>query len=35
LYAKKVPWATIREIASGGHQPGNDLTTVAEDIKTL
>jgi predicted alpha/beta hydrolase family esterase len=34
-YAKKLPQATIREIASGGHQLGNDLTPVALDIKNL
>ncbi|HVU14528.1 MAG TPA: alpha/beta fold hydrolase [Phototrophicaceae bacterium] len=34
-YAEKLPQATIREIASGGHQLGNDLTPVAEDIQKL
>ncbi len=34
-YAKKLPQATVREIAKGGHQLGNDLTSVAEDIETL
>ena len=32
-YAKKLPQATIREITSGGHQLGNDLAPVAEDIQ--
>jgi predicted alpha/beta hydrolase family esterase len=32
-YAKKLPQATIREVASGGHQLGNDLTAVARDIR--
>lgn len=35
MYAKKLPQATIREVASGGHQLGNDLTQVALDIKNL
>jgi predicted alpha/beta hydrolase family esterase len=35
LYAKKLPQATTREIPSGGHQLGNDLTPVALDIKNL
>jgi uncharacterized protein len=35
LYAQKLPQATIREIASGGHQLDNDLTLVAKDIKSL
>jgi predicted alpha/beta hydrolase family esterase len=35
LYAKKLPQATIRVITSGGHQLGNDLTPVAQDIKNL
>src|SRR5262245_50254805 len=35
IYAKKLPQATIREPASGGHQFGNDLTQVALDIKKL
>jgi uncharacterized protein len=33
LYAAKLPWATVREGASGGHQFGNDLTQVALDIE--
>jgi predicted alpha/beta hydrolase family esterase len=35
IYAEKLPQATIREAASGGHQFGNDLTQVARDIKNL
>jgi uncharacterized protein len=35
IYAKKLPQATIRESASGGHQFDNDLTQVTLDIKTL
>ena len=35
LYRKKMPWATFRELPSGGHQLGNDLTIVANDIKCL
>jgi predicted alpha/beta hydrolase family esterase len=32
LYAAKLPQATIREFDGRGHQFGNDLTEVAEDI---
>jgi uncharacterized protein len=35
LYGAKLPQATIREGASGGHQFDNDLTQVALDIKNL
>ena len=35
IYAQKLPQATIREIASGGHQLGDDLSVVAKDIKSL
>ncbi|GAB3989786.1 hypothetical protein GCM10028807_15440 [Spirosoma daeguense] len=35
LYRQKLPWATIRELPSGGHQLNNDLTIVANDIKSL
>jgi uncharacterized protein len=35
VYAKKLPQASIREGASGGHQFGDDLTQVARDIQTL
>lgn len=34
-YKEKLPWATYREIKSGGHQLGNDLSVVAADIKSL
>ncbi|HEU4326771.1 MAG TPA: alpha/beta fold hydrolase [Roseiflexaceae bacterium] len=33
LYAAKLPQATIREFNGRGHQFGNDLTEVAEDIR--
>lgn len=32
LYAAKLPQATIREVDGRGHQLGNDLTDVAENI---
>ena len=35
LYAQRLPQATVREIANGGHQLNNDLTIVAKDIKSL
>jgi pimeloyl-ACP methyl ester carboxylesterase len=35
LYKQKLPWATFREVASGGHQFNNDLSEVAADIKSL
>jgi predicted alpha/beta hydrolase family esterase len=35
LYRQKMPWATFRELPSGGHQLGNDLSLVARDIKFL
>lgn len=34
-YKKHIPWATFREIKVGGHQFNNDLTLVAEDIKSI
>ena len=34
-YKQKLPWATFREITSGGHQLNNDLTPIAKDIKSL
>lgn len=34
-YAEKLPQASIREPASGGHQFGNDLTQVALEIKKV
>jgi uncharacterized protein len=35
LYKKNIPWAISREMAHGGHQLNNDLTQVANDIKSL
>lgn len=35
LYRQRMPWATFRQLPSGGHQLGNDLTIVANDIKSL
>ncbi|GAB3497600.1 alpha/beta fold hydrolase [Spirosoma knui] len=35
IYRQKLPWAIFRELASGGHQLNNDLTIVANDIKSL
>jgi pimeloyl-ACP methyl ester carboxylesterase len=35
LYAYNLSQATVREIASGGHQLNNDLSLVAKDIKSL
>jgi hypothetical protein len=35
FYKKNVPWSVFREIATGGHQLNNDLTLVAQDIKSL
>jgi uncharacterized protein len=35
IYAQKLPQATIREIANGGHQLNNDLSLVGKDIKSL
>ena len=32
VYKQKLPWATFREISTGGHQFDNDLTIVAADI---
>jgi len=34
-YKQNVPWAIFREISHGGHQFNNDLTPVANDIKSL
>ncbi|MCI0560020.1 MAG: alpha/beta hydrolase, partial [Nitrososphaera sp.] len=34
-YARKLPQAIIRVIASGGHQLNNDLRLVAKDIKAV
>ncbi|GAB3553902.1 alpha/beta hydrolase [Spirosoma fluminis] len=35
IYRQKLPWANFRELSGGGHQLGNDLTIVANDIKSL
>lgn len=35
LYAHKLPQATVREIASGGHQLNNNLSLVAKDIQAI
>lgn len=35
LYKQKITQAIFREIKIGGHQIGNDLTLVANDIKAL
>lgn len=35
IYKQKLPWAVFREIPSGGHQINNDLSMVAQDIKSL
>ncbi|WP_460639956.1 alpha/beta hydrolase [Larkinella harenae] len=35
IYRQKLPWANFRELASGGHQLNNDLTIVANDIRSL
>jgi predicted alpha/beta hydrolase family esterase len=34
-YKQQVPWASFREISTGGHQLNNDLTVVANDIKSI
>ncbi len=35
LYQQNLPRANFREIPHGGHQLNNDLTVVADDIKSL
>jgi predicted alpha/beta hydrolase family esterase len=35
IYKQQLPWASFREISVGGHQFDNDLTIVADDIKSL
>ena len=35
IYVAKIPQATVRRIPSGGHQFGNDLALVAQDIRDL
>ena len=34
IYRQKLPKATVRETESGGHQFNNDLSEVAEDIRS-
>jgi predicted alpha/beta hydrolase family esterase len=34
IYKQQLPWASFREISAGGHQLNNDLTIVANDIKS-
>jgi predicted alpha/beta hydrolase family esterase len=35
FYKQNLPWAVFCEIATGGHQFNNDLSLVANDIKSL
>ncbi|MCE6989749.1 alpha/beta hydrolase [Dyadobacter sp. CY323] len=35
IYREELAWATFREIPDGGHQFDNDLTLVANDIRSL
>jgi uncharacterized protein len=35
LYARMLPQATVRKLEGRGHQLNNDLSEIAEDIKTL
>jgi predicted alpha/beta hydrolase family esterase len=35
LYAKAMPWATVRRLAGRDHQLGNDLSEVADDVRRL
>lgn len=35
LYARELPSATVRELDGRGHQLGNDLSIVADDIRNL
>jgi len=35
FYKQHLPWAVFREVSQGGHQFNNDLTPVADDIKSL
>ena len=35
IYARKLAKATVREVTTGGHQFNNDLSVVANDIKSL
>jgi predicted alpha/beta hydrolase family esterase len=35
LYARELPHASVRELEGRGHQLGNDLSIVADDIRSL
>jgi predicted alpha/beta hydrolase family esterase len=35
IYKQHIPWASFHEITVGGHQFNNDLTPVANDIKSI
>ena len=35
IYKQQLPWASFREISFGGHQFNNDLTMIANDIKSI
>jgi predicted alpha/beta hydrolase family esterase len=35
IYKQQLPWASFREISVGGHQLNNDLTIIANDIKSI
>lgn len=35
IYKQQLPWAFFREMPTGGHQFNNDLTMVANDIKSI
>lgn len=35
IYKQNIPWAVFCEMSHGGHQLNNDLTPVANDIKSL
>jgi uncharacterized protein len=35
IYKQHLPWATFREVPTGGHQFNEDLSIVAADIDRL
>jgi predicted alpha/beta hydrolase family esterase len=35
IYRKQLAWATYRDLSVGGHQFNNDLTIVANDIRSI
>jgi pimeloyl-ACP methyl ester carboxylesterase len=35
IYKQHLPWASFHEITTGGHQFNNDLTVIANDIKSV